>query len=79
MTTQPSIAEVVCESVAGVARRPVGDVRPDAKLMDDLGIRSFGRVELVVALEDRLGIAFTDDQVMRFRTVADIIAAAERG
>lgn len=75
MTTQPSTAEAVRQSIAEVAKRPLEDVQPEAKLMDDLGIRSFSRVELAVVLEERLGVSLTDAQVMRFSTVADVIAA----
>ena len=78
MTTQQSAAEVVRQVIAEVSKHPIEDIRPDAMLMDDLGIRSFSRVELAVVLEDRLDLSLTDDQVMRFKTVADVIAAAEK-
>lgn len=77
MTTQSTVSDAVRQSVAEVSKHPVEEVTPDARLMEDLGIRSFGRVELAVVLEDRIGVAFTDDQVMRFKTVGDVIAAAE--
>lgn len=78
MTTQQSAAEAVRQAIAEVSKHPIEEVQPEARLMDDLGIRSFSRVELAVVLEDRLGVSLTDEQVMRFKTVADVIAAAER-
>ena len=72
-------AEAIREAVARVAKRPLEDVQPSSDLMGDLGIRYVSRVELAVITEDQFGVALTNEQVMRFKTVADVIAAVERG
>ncbi len=78
-TTKPATAEAIRRAVARVAKRPLEDVQPGSNLMADLGIRSFSRVELAVIVEDQFGVALTNEQLMRFKTVADVIAAVEQG
>lgn len=79
MTTQrQATAPAIRQVVADVAKRSIDDVQPGSRLMDDLGIRSFSRVELAVVIEDQFGVALSDAQVMRLKTVADVIAAVER-
>ena len=54
------------------------DVRPEARLGEDLELDSLDRVDLIVTLEKATGIRFVEDQVKEVRTVGDLVAAVER-
>ena len=46
---------------------------PDAAFIDDLGADSLDIVELIMAMEDNFGIDISDDDLVKIRTVQDII------
>jgi len=48
------------------------DVAPDTPL-DELGLDSLDRIELVTALEDRTGYRITDEKVSGITTIDDVI------
>lgn len=48
-------------------------ITDEADLMDDLGIDSLEKVELVMAAEDEFGIELPDDAASRIKTVEDAI------
>ena len=63
------LAELI-NTAAGVEPQSITD---DAQLDGDLGIDSLTLVEVVVAVEDRLGLVIPDDEWSRFRTVGDLV------
>jgi acyl carrier protein len=63
------IASIICEQL-GVER---GAVTPQASFIDDLGADSLAMVELVLAMEERLGISVPEEDTEQIRTVADAI------
>jgi acyl carrier protein len=48
-------------------------VTPQASFIDDLGADSLAMVELVLAMEERLGISVPEEDTEQIRTVADAI------
>jgi len=46
-------------------------------LSDDLGIDSFGSIEIVYALEKEFSIKILEDDVMQMKTVEDIVEYIE--
>ncbi|MBW2598645.1 MAG: acyl carrier protein [Deltaproteobacteria bacterium] len=46
---------------------------PDASFIDDLGADSLDIVELIMAMEDNFSIDISDDDLMKIRTVQDIV------
>jgi acyl carrier protein len=56
----------------------VGEVTPDANILDDLGADSLDVVEMVMALEETFDIEVPDEDVEEMRTVADVERAAAR-
>ena len=50
---------------------------PQAKLIDDLGCDSLVSVEIIMELEDKLGITITDDEVSKIVSIQDIINIVE--
>ena len=52
-------------------------VTPEASLVEDLGADSLSLVELILALEDTIGIHVEEDEAGKMKTVADILAYLE--
>ena len=50
----------------------LGEVTPDARILDDLGADSLDVVELVMSLEEAFDIEIPDEDVEELRTVADV-------
>jgi acyl carrier protein len=61
-------------------RAPVGSLRPDLSLRDDLAIESLSLVSLVVRLGDSLGVDAADDNLAlgELVTVGDVVSLARR-
>ena len=49
------------------------DITPEKKLIEDLGLDSFGSIELIFELEDALGLRIPDEQAKKFTTVNDVV------
>jgi len=49
----------------------------EAKLLEDLGIDSLDAVELNMALEETLGSAIPDEELVNMKTVGDIVRYLE--
>lgn len=65
--------------LARASGRPLAEVRLDSDISLDLGLDSLARVELAVLLEEELGRSLPDEEMAVQRTVADLLAALERG
>ena len=50
-----------------------GAVTPTASLADDLGADSLAAVELVMALEEAVGISIAEEDAANLKTVGDIM------
>ena len=48
------------------------DIKPEAELVNDLGINSLELADLVLLCEERFGIEISDDDVRSFLTVEDV-------
>jgi long-chain acyl-CoA synthetase len=76
--TAPVAASVVSHAgsladlVARIARRPAGDVRPDAALATELNLSSLDRVELLSAIEDRFQVDLNESQFTAATTLGDL-------
>lgn len=49
------------------------DIKPESKLRDDLGIDSFGLVELSFEIKDKFGLAIKDDDFKSIITFNDVV------
>lgn len=47
-------------------------IRPEALLIEDLGIDSLGFYEILIEADEHLGIRIREEDLLRFRTVGDI-------
>jgi acyl carrier protein len=54
------------------------DVKPESKLIDDLGIDSFERLMIVNAVEDEFNISIVEEDLSKIITVSDIVISLEQ-
>lgn len=69
MDTKDAALELLSE-LSGTER---DEIRPDMELAGDLGIDSPKALQLLVGLEDRLGIEISDEDAARMNTVGDVL------
>jgi acyl carrier protein len=50
----------------------LGEVTPDARILDDLGADSLDVVEMVMSIEEAFDIEVPDEDVEELRTVSDV-------
>ena len=48
-------------------------IKPESRLMEDLKADSANIMVMIMDLEDRFGITVEDDQIMKLRTVGDVV------
>ena len=72
-----SLRETTLAVIAKVSKIEVAALRPDMDLVADLGFDSAKALELLVELEEALGIEVSDEQAARLNTVGDILAVVE--
>jgi len=53
-------------------------IRPDSRLIEDLGADSLDVVEIVMQLEETFGIEITDEQAESVRTVSELLLQLKR-
>lgn len=53
-------------------------VKPEAKMIEDLGADSLDAVELVMAIEEEFGIEVPDEEAEKLIAVGDIISYVEK-
>lgn len=54
------------------------DIKPEAELVNDLGINSLELADLVLLCEERFGIEISDEEVREFLTVGDVAEYLEK-
>ena len=47
-------------------------ITPEARLMEDVGIDSLGFYEILIEADTNFGLRIKEEELLRFRTVADI-------
>ena len=57
---------------------PADNVTRSAKLVADLGADSLDIIELVMAVEEEFDVEFSDEEVERLATVADVLSLIQR-
>lgn len=69
--------EKVAKIIAEKLERNVESISLETSFVDDLGVDSLDMVELVMCLEDELGITLEDDQLEGLKTVSDVVTLLE--
>ena len=73
MEQRTTVARTVLAKLSG---REAGSLAPEMDLVADLGIDSPKALELLVELEDALGVQISDEDAARMETVGDVLEFA---
>ena len=73
MSTLDKVTNLLCEQLGISADK----VTEDSKIVEDLGADSIDVFEMVMALEDELGIQIDEDKITELKTVKDVVALIE--
>jgi len=66
--------EVVRDMIAEQLKVDPASVKPESRLMEDLKADSANIMVMIMDMEDRFGITVEDDQIMKLKTVGDVVA-----
>jgi acyl carrier protein len=72
-----NLKETTLAAIAKVSKVDVARIRLDMDLVADLGFDSAKALELLVELEEALGIEISDEQAARLNSVGDILAIVD--
>ena len=64
--------------IADVSGRDVAGLRPEQELVADLDVDSPKGLQLLVQLEEALGVEISDEDAARMDTVGDVLAYVDR-
>ena len=73
-TVDEELAEQVRDTLASTLKVPAEAIAPHAGQADVEGWDSLGQLNLVMELEGRFKISFTTEQVLRMRSIPEIVA-----
>ena len=71
------MSEIVYKVIQDVLTNAIDKIKPESKLIDDLGADSLTAVEIVMELEKKLGIEIDDSKIEKIVTIQDIINIVE--
>ena len=67
--------EKIKELLAKQLRIDIDAIADDSNIIEDLGADSLDVVEMLMAIEDDLGVIISDDDAVRLKTVRDVANA----
>ena len=73
MAVDEKVKEIIAEQL-GVKKE---EIKPESSFIDDLGADSMDTVEVVMALEEELGIEIPDEDAEKITTVGEAIKYIE--
>ena len=65
--------DTVKEMIASQLRADASTITEDSRLVEDLKADSANIMVMIMDLEDRFGITVEDDQIMKMKTVGDVV------
>ena len=71
------MSEIVYKVIQDVLTNDIDKIKPESKLIDDLGADSLTAVEIVMELEKKLVIEIDDSKIEKIVTIQDIINIVE--
>lgn len=72
------IEEKVRSIIADQLGVPEEDIKPESKLIDDLGADSLDIVELIMAMEEEFEMEIPDEEAEKIRNVKDVVTYVEK-
>ncbi len=73
MSDHGQVENRVKQVVSKQLNQDVSKIGLDSKLEEDLGMDSFGAIEMVFAIEDEFKIKVPDKEISRVKTVRDVV------
>ena len=73
-----SVLEKVTEIVVEQLGVNADQVKPEAKLVEDLGADSLDAVELVMAIEEEFNLEVPDEEAEKLQSIQDILSYIEK-
>ncbi len=70
---QDAVAQTVKELLAKKMSIDVGQIKGETRLTEDLGLDSFGGVEVMFEIEEAFDLKIPDSDIEQVRTVNDIV------
>ena len=71
------IFETVKKMIATQLKVDENAITPESRLVEDLKADSANVMVMIMDLEDNFGIMVEDDQIMKLKTVGDVVAYIE--
>ncbi len=65
--------ETVRDMIASQLKVNPADIKPESRLMEDLKADSANIMVMIMDMEDQFGITVEDDQIMKLKTVGDVV------
>ena len=65
--------ETVKHMIAEQLKVDPAEIKPESRLMEDLKADSANIMVMIMDMEDRFGITVEDDQIMKLKTVGDVV------
>ena len=65
--------EAVKNMIAEQLKVDPAEIKPESRLMEDLKADSANIMVMIMDLEDTFGITVEDDQIMKLKTVGDVV------
>ncbi|WP_084419739.1 acyl carrier protein [Henriciella litoralis] len=72
-TTRDEAYKMIKSDLIEIFEIDEADIKPDATLMDDLGLDSIDGVDMMVRMQERTGKKVTPDQFENVRTINDLV------
>ena len=72
------IFDTVKSMIAKQLRVDEASITPESRLIEDLKADSANVMVMIMDLEDKYGIMVEDDQIMKLKTVGDVVAYIEK-
>lgn len=69
--TLESLSQRVAELIADEFQIPIDNIHENSRIIDDLGLDSFGLINLVARFEEEFHLTLSDDSLKAIRTVRD--------
>lgn len=63
----------IIKVIMEMSERSKEELKPEARLLEDLGMDELDQIELVMALEDRFGIDISNKEIRDIKTVEELV------
>jgi len=73
-----SVFEEVQQMIAEKLSVEPGDIKPESHFIDDLGADSLDLADLVMVIEDKYEVDFSNEDTDQFATVGDVVNAISK-